>query len=74
MPIFDIDIKPKGFQVIDFDGYITEKTVEKARQILLEPNQSKEMTEHNYAVASQYYSFTTLARNLDSLLSRIFGE
>ena len=29
--IFDVDIKPKGFRVVEFDGYITDATVEHAR-------------------------------------------
>jgi glycosyltransferase involved in cell wall biosynthesis len=72
--IYDIDIKPKGFNVIEFDGYITEDVVEKTRQILLQPALSKAMVDHNYSVASRHYSYSILERNLEMLLSRFFGE
>ena len=32
--IFDVDIKPKGFRVIEFDGYITDWTVSQTRRVL----------------------------------------
>jgi len=50
--IFDIDIKPKGFRVIEFDGYITQETVRRVLQVLRDPHLAQEMTEHNYERAS----------------------
>ena len=32
--IFDIDIQPKGFDVIKFDGFITEATLDRTRAVL----------------------------------------
>ncbi len=72
--IFDMDIKPKGFRVIEFDGYITDETVQRVQRILQEPQLSQEMTEHNYQLAQRHYSYTTLQRRLQILLTDCFGE
>jgi len=72
--IFDIDIKPKGFQVIEFDGYITDETVEKTRQVLENPGLAAEMAEHNYRLARRHYSFSMLERRLQTILAECFGE
>ncbi len=72
--IFSFDIKPKGFQVIEFDGFVTQHTVEKARQVLLDPELGKKMTETNYTIACRYYSFRVLRDLLCTVLIKLFGE
>ncbi|MEI7987770.1 MAG: glycosyltransferase family 4 protein [Chloroflexota bacterium] len=72
--IFDIDIKPKGFRVIDFDGYITDQTIEHTRRVLENPELAQEMADHNYRLAQKHYSYTMLERRLQTLLADCFGE
>jgi mannosylglucosylglycerate synthase len=72
--IFAIDIKPKGFQVIEFDGYINQDTVNLARQVLQDPGLAKVMTEHNYQLAERYFSYAVLERKLQMLMADCFGE
>ena len=72
--IYEADIKPKGFQVIEFDGFISEKTLEEARYILTHPEDARKQCEHNYELGSRYYSFTMLERRLELLLADCFGE
>jgi hypothetical protein len=72
--IYETDIKPKGFQVIEFDGFISEETLEQARYVLTHPEQTRKQTEHNYELARRYYSFTMLERRLEVLLADCFGE
>jgi len=72
--IFDIDIKPKGFQVIEFDGLITDKVVEHTCQVLENPALAENMTEHNFQLAKRHYSYTMLERRLHTLLAECFGE
>lgn len=67
-PIFDMDIAPKGFQVIAFQDYITDQTVQAATQVLLNPDLAAAMAEHNYTIAREHYSYTTLERQLHLLL------
>lgn len=72
--IFAIDIKPKGFRVIEFDGYITDRVVWMVQEVLKNPNMVKEITDHNYELARRYYSFSILRRHLQTLLAECFGE
>jgi glycosyltransferase involved in cell wall biosynthesis len=38
--IYETDIKPKGFKVVEFDGYINDKTIEHARNLLRHPQEA----------------------------------
>jgi len=72
--IFAIDIKPKGFQVIEFDGFITGETVGHVRSVLENPRLVEQMTEQNYKLAQKHYSYSMLERRLQTLLKDCFGE
>jgi mannosylglucosylglycerate synthase len=71
--IFAIDIKPKGFRVIEFDGNITERTVRQTAELLQNPELVAEMVDHNYELARRYYSYRALAHHLEILLDEFFG-
>jgi glycosyltransferase involved in cell wall biosynthesis len=58
------DIQPKGFKVIEIDGYVTDKAVEQTKQVLDNPQLCQEMVDHDYALAKKYFSYTVLERNL----------
>jgi mannosylglucosylglycerate synthase len=72
--IFAIDIKPKGFRVIEFDGYINEETVAATLQVLQDPYLAREMAERNYRLAERYFSYAVLERKLQMLVADCFGE
>lgn len=72
--IYNFDIKPKGFRVIEFDGYITQDTVSTARAVLQNPAMAMEMANHNYDLARHHFSYTMLERRLHTIISEIFGE
>lgn len=72
--IYETDIKPKGFKVIEFDGYISEATLQNARFVLTHPQEAVPVAEQNYTLARRYYSFTMLERRLRTLLADCFGE
>jgi len=72
--IYEADIKPKGFQVIEFDGFISEKTLEDTRYMLTHPKKTRAQCEHNYALARRYYSYSMLEHRLRLLLADCFGE
>ena len=72
--IYDLDIKPKGFQVIEFVGYITGETVRQTRELLDNPQLVDQMVEHNFELGKKYYSYAVLERHLQTLLADIFGE
>jgi len=69
--IYSIDIKPKGFQVIELDGYVDSKAVEKARTVLKDEMYRKHMVEHNYSIASRFYSYSVLEQKLSSVIQTV---
>lgn len=72
--IFDIDLKPKGFQVVAFDGYITSQTIQQTHQVLSDPALVEQMAVKNYEIGRRFYSYSVLERKLQTLLSECFGE
>jgi glycosyltransferase involved in cell wall biosynthesis len=72
--IYAIDIKPKGFRAIEFDGFVSDETVARAKNLLEEPGMVQEMTEHNYQLGKRHFSYRVLERRLSMLLGDYFGE
>lgn len=72
--IYEVDIKPKGFNVIEFDGFITEGCVERTRQVLNNGVTIEEMAEHNFEIAKRHFSYRILERHFRSLITELFGE
>jgi hypothetical protein len=71
--IYEVDIKPKGFRSIWFDGFISKDTLEMVRYVLQNPAQMQEWAEENYQLAKRYFSFTVLEHRLQSTLADCFG-
>lgn len=71
--IFATDIRPKGFQVIDFNDYITSETVARTREILADQDLADRLCQHNYELALRHYSYKTLRHKLNVLLDNAFG-
>jgi glycosyltransferase involved in cell wall biosynthesis len=72
--IYFFDIKPKGFDVIEMDDFITNETVRTTREILENPQRVKEMTEKNYALCLKHYSYRILEVKLRHILSSFWGQ
>jgi len=66
--IYTRDIKPKGFSVIELDGYVTTAAVEKARVLLDNPDFRDEMVEKNYRLGVDHYSYAVLRRRLKAFM------
>ncbi|HEB65612.1 MAG TPA: glycosyltransferase [Chloroflexi bacterium] len=71
--IFRTDIQPKGFQVVGFDDFITDETVEQARRILEDPALAEEITARNYELGRRHYSFRALEKHLTALMHTCLG-
>jgi glycosyltransferase involved in cell wall biosynthesis len=72
--IFKVDIRPKGFDVIEFDDYITDDTVQRTQTLLTNPDRVAEMVAHNYEVAGHHYSYHNLEILLNALVSISLGS
>lgn len=72
--IYRLDIKPKGFQVVEFVEFVTRQAVAQARELLLNPERVAAMVEHNYTVARHHFSYSNLEKLLVALISQCLGD
>jgi glycosyltransferase involved in cell wall biosynthesis len=71
--IYEVDIKPKGFHTVWFDGFISDSTLAAVRHALQHPEETHEWTENNYQLARRYFSYTVLERRLESIVADCLG-
>lgn len=71
--IYATDIRPKGFKVIEFDEYITERTIQDTLRILDDPSYQAELSRYNYELALRHFSYKVLRSNFQVLLANAFG-
>jgi len=62
--IYIADIEPKGFDVITLDGFVTDKTIQKIRQVLDDEEYLSKMVKKNYDLAKQFFSYEVLEKKL----------
>ena len=72
--IYFFDIKPKGFDVIEMDDFITDDTVRQTLEVLDSPERVRAMTEKNYALCLKHYSYRILEVKLRHILSSFWGQ
>ena len=68
--VYSKDIKPKGFSVVELDGYVTAAAVEQTREILTKPDVCQKMVEHNYETARRHFSYEVLHRHLHNYIAQ----
>lgn len=66
--IYATDIRPKGFSVIEIDGYVNRPALLLAKKVLREEAFREEMTARNYALGKRFFSYKVLRGKLDTLL------
>ncbi len=71
--IYTVDIKPKGFSVIELDGYVTGRAVDETRRVIMDKELCRRMVDHNYEVASAHYSYSLLKQELGVLNRKVTG-
>jgi glycosyltransferase involved in cell wall biosynthesis len=67
--IFSLDIQPKGFDVVEIDGFVSEEAIDQIREVLDNPRRRTAMVEENYEIAKRFYSFKVLHQKLKYLVS-----
>jgi glycosyltransferase involved in cell wall biosynthesis len=71
--IYTMDIKPKGFAVIEIDGFVSDEAVRQTRKVLTDPEYRHNMVKHNYETAQKYFSYSVLRQKLKNLISDCSG-
>ncbi len=72
--IYRVDIRPKGFHVIEFEDYVTENVARQVREVLDNEALAHLMAQKNYETARHYYSFTNLEALLGALINLMLGD
>ena len=72
--IYEIDIAPRGFKAVEFDGFVSTATIHDARRLLDDPTLADEWTATNYQLGRRHFSFEVLERRLEALLAECFGD
>ncbi len=68
-PVYNADIGPLGFEFVELDGFVDDAAVKKVQELLSNPDYVREITEHNYEIAREYFSFEVLEHKLRDLLA-----
>ena len=71
--IYIRDIEPKGFRVIEMDGFLTSAVVEEVRRVLTDAPYRQEIVNQNFELAKRHFSYNVLEQRLGDLVSNIFG-
>lgn len=66
--IYVADIEPKGFDVILFEGFVTNHVIERIKSVLEDKERLEKTVEKNYQIAQKHYSFEVLEEKLINLI------
>lgn len=72
--VYSFDIRTKGFRTIEIDDFITEEAVSYTRKVLEDKDMRERMVDHNYDLATRYFSYTVLREKLHAAIRNLFGE
>lgn len=72
--IFQADIEPKGFKVISMDGYLTKSVAAQVRRAIDDEKYRTEMVDHNYELATKFFSYSVLRRKLRAIVCNFTGQ
>lgn len=67
--IYRVDIRPKGFRIMQLDDFPTRELIRKVRGMLDSPEEMRDITETNYELGKRYFSY----RNLETCLKNLLG-
>ena len=69
--VYQRDIEPKGFRLPAIDGVIDRRVVDETRRIIENPDYREALVEHNYHVASRFFSYRVLRDSLRGMINNI---
>lgn len=72
--IFEADIEPLGFQVVSFNQFLTQDTIDHVNELLGNEDKLEEMAENNYMLGWRYLSYEMLEEKLEAILVNIYGS
>ena len=70
-PIYDLDIRPKGFRCLEMDGYITEALVRETNALMDDKERSRAWSDQNYELGTRHNSHQVVRDGLNTELSEL---
>ena len=67
--IYEADIGPCGFDLVEIDGEVTDAAVEACVTAMMDPVRRRRMTEHNYETARAHFSYAAVEPILAALFT-----
>ena len=71
-PIYELDIRPKGFRCLEMDGYVTESLVRETNALMDDRERSRAWADENYAIGLRHYSHQAVRDGLRVELGEMF--
>ncbi len=72
--IYSYDIRPLGFDVVEMDEFLSERTLQAVLELLRDDSRVARMTERNYELALRHFSYGILETKLSHLFTNIWGR
>lgn len=72
--IFRTDIEPKGFRVLAMDGFLTKSIADQVRRVIDDEEYRTEMVNHNYELATRFFSYSVCRRKLRAIVCNFTGQ
>jgi glycosyltransferase involved in cell wall biosynthesis len=70
-PVYDRDIRPLGFKVVEMNGFVAEQTMAETLAALADPGRQAAWAEHNLGLVRRYFSTDVLRRELEAVLAEV---
>ena len=72
--IYSYDIRPLGFDVVEMDEFLSDRTIQAVKELLRDDSRVARMTEKNYELALRHFSYGILETKLSHLFTNIWGR
>ena len=70
---YSYDIRPLGFDVVEFNNFISAKTVEETLALLSDPARIKKMVDTNYELGLRHFSYQVLEERLRHIVNELWS-
>ncbi|MGF1529932.1 MAG: glycosyltransferase [Puniceicoccaceae bacterium] len=71
--IYVQDIEPKGFALLEMDGFVTQGLIRQVKKVMEDPSYRQRMVDHNFRTARRFYSYAVLRRLLRTMITSLTG-
>jgi len=69
-PVYNADIKPLGLEFVEFNGFVDNTSVERIGELINDQGLTKSITDKNFEIAREHFSFEVLEKVLTETLNQ----